>query len=296
MPRDLPIWRSMLFVPTVNERFVAGAAARGADAIMLDLEDSVPPDRKAEARAKLQDAARQVGARGADVLVRLNRPWRLLLPDLEASVGAAVTGVVLPKVPHAQHVQAVAEILAEVENERGLAEGHTRIVAMIETAFGLLRAGEIAAAHPRVVAVTIGAEDLAVSLGGRPNAASLTAPNLQALWAARAAGVLPIGYVGSVADYADADAFRRIVRQSREIGFAGGFCVHPSQVAILNEEHAPADEEVAAAQDVVTAYEQALAKGLGAIAHGGRMLDRPIVEQAESVLARWRAIAARKAR
>lgn len=295
MPKDLPLWRSMLFVPTVNERFVAGAAARGADAIMLDLEDSVPPDRKAEARARLQEAARQVGARGSDVLVRVNRPWRLLLPDLEASVGGAVTGVVLPKVPHAQHVQAVAEILGEIEGERGLADGHTRIVAMIETAAGLFRASEIAAAHPRVAGVTIGAEDLAVSLGGRPGAASMTAANLQALWAARAAGVLPIGYVGSVADYADADAFRRIVRQSREIGFAGGFCVHPSQVAILNEEHAPTDEEAAAARDVVAAYQQALAKGLGAIAHGGRMLDRPIVEQAESVLARWRAIAARKA-
>ena len=110
-PISLPVWRSMMFVPVTVARFVETAADRGADAIILDLEDSVAPSAKDRARTLLPGAIPRVARRGADVLVRVNRPWRLLVRDLEAAVVPGVAGLLLTKVDHAEHVQAVAEIV-----------------------------------------------------------------------------------------------------------------------------------------------------------------------------------------
>src|SRR5437868_1559637 len=139
MRGELPVWRSMLYVPVIVPRFVTGAADRGADAIILDLEDSVPLAEKARARELLPAAVAQVGRRGADVLVRVNRPWRLLVRDLEASIIAGVRALKLPKVDSAEHVAAVAEIVDELEAERGLPRGGIEFIPMIETAGAVFR-------------------------------------------------------------------------------------------------------------------------------------------------------------
>lgn len=285
MNRTLPLWRSMLFVPANNERFLAGAASRGADAIQLDLEDSIPPERKEDARSRVRAAAAGLAERGVEVVVRINRPWRQAVRDLEASVCAEVRAITLPKVPDASHIRAVCEILDELERERGLASGHTGLVAMIETADALGEMKAIAAA-PRVLGITVGAEDLAVSMGMVPDADGLYVPNVMAVAAARAAGCLPIGYIGSVAGFSDLEEYRRIIRRARRLGFAGGFCIHPAQVGILNEEFAPSDAEVEEARGIVAAFEAGLREGRGAVRHNGRMLDLPVVEQARALIAR----------
>jgi len=294
MTRTLPLWRSMLFVPVNNDRFLAGAPSRGADAIQLDLEDSIPPEQKEKARRRVAAAAAGLAAQGVDVVVRINRPWRQAVPDLEASVCAAVTAITLPKVPDARHVLAIGEILDELERERGLPQGHTGLVAMVETAEGLGEMRAIAGA-PRVLGITVGAEDLAVSMGMVPDADSLYVPNVMAVAAARAGGCLPIGYVGSVAGFSDLDAFRQTIRRARRLGFAGGFCIHPAQVAILNEEFAPSAAEVEDARGIVAAFEAGLREGRGAVRHNGRMLDLPVVEQARGLIARHDRIAQRAA-
>ncbi|WP_207484496.1 HpcH/HpaI aldolase/citrate lyase family protein [Arenibaculum pallidiluteum] len=285
MTRTLPLWRSMLFVPITNERFLAGAPSRGADAIQLDLEDSIPPDHKEEARSRVRDAAAGLATKGIDVVVRINRPWRQAIRDIEASVCQAVSALTLPKVPDARHVVAIGEILDELERERGLPPGHTGLVAMIETAEGLAEMRAIAAA-PRVLGITVGAEDLAVSMGMVPDVDSLYVPNVMAVAAARAAGCLPIGYIGSVAGFTDLDAYRQVIRRARRLGFVGGFCIHPAQVAILNEEFAPSSAEVEEAMAIVAAFEAGLREGRGAVRHNGRMLDLPVVEQARALIAR----------
>src|SRR5919198_6192040 len=114
------MWRSLLYVPVTSERFVAKAHTRGADAIILELEDAVAPSEKERARALVPDAAARVAQNGAEVLVRINRPWRLAVRDVEAAVGPHVRGLVLPKVDSAEHVLAVAEVVADVERERGV--------------------------------------------------------------------------------------------------------------------------------------------------------------------------------
>ena len=111
----LPVWRSMLFVPALNDRFIEGAPRRGADCIQIDLEDSIPPEFKDRARDRVPAAAAQLASHGLDVVVRINRPWRIAIRDLEASVGPHVMAINLPKVPNAAHVRAVSEILDDLE-------------------------------------------------------------------------------------------------------------------------------------------------------------------------------------
>ncbi len=286
----LPIWRSMMFVPVNVDKFVEGAHTRGADVIILDLEDSILPKDKERARTLVAAAAPKVSRSGADVLVRVNRPWRICLRDLEEIVGPKVYGLMLPKTDSPEHVHMVAEVLDEVEAERGLARGHTRIIAMIESAASFFRMREIAAAHPRIVALTLGSEDFALSVGMVPEAEGLFYPKQQVVLAARAAGVLPLGFIGTVADYKDLDAFRATARRSRRIGFTGASVIHPSQIAILNEEFRPSPDEVERARRVVSAFEIAEKGNAGAIEVDGKMVDIPVVERARHTLERHAAI------
>ena len=293
---SLPVWRSMLFVPVTVPKFVAGAAGRGADALILDLEDSVPVAEKERGRALLQEAAATVARNGADVVVRINRPWRMALRDVEAAVSPRVQALMLTKVESAEHVRAIAEIVDDLEAERGVTRGATKLVALVETAGAFFRLEEIARAHPRLVGLSIGAEDFALAVGMLPEAEGLFYPKQQMIIAARAAGILPLGFIGTVADFRDLDAFRATIRRSRRLGFAGASCIHPSQVAILNEEYRPSPDEGSRAERAVAAYDEATAKGIGAIEIDGKIVDVPVVERARHVLARHRAILAREAR
>jgi citrate lyase subunit beta/citryl-CoA lyase len=281
-----PVWRSLLYVPIVNERFVAKAHERGADAVILELEDAVAPSEKDRARALVADAAPRVGQAGADVLVRVNRPWRLAVRDLEAAVGPDVRAIVLPKVDSAEHVRALSEIAASVEDERGLPVGHTLFFPRIEGAKGLLNAAEIAAADPRVVAIGLGSSDYTLSVGMESGGLGNAIASFHVVNAAAAAGVPPIGLVGTIVDFGDLEAFRRVAEESRALGLRGAPCVHPSQVPILNEVFSPTEEELERARRVVEEYEKALAAGEGAITVDGRFVDVPYYEQAKRLLAR----------
>jgi citrate lyase subunit beta/citryl-CoA lyase len=285
MTRTLPVWRSLLFVPTNVERFVDKAHERGADAVQLDLEDSVPLAEKAHARTLVAEAAAKVRRGGADVVVRINRPWRMALRDLEAAVGPDVDAIALPKVAGAQHVRLVAEVLDELERERGLEPGRTKLICMIETADAFFQAHEVAAAHERIVALNLGAEDFALSVGMLPEPEGLHYPKVSIVIAARAAGILPLGFVGTVADYKDLDGYRATIARSRRLGFRGSSCIHPAQVAILNEEFAPSAAEVAQAEGMLEAYDRAMAQGRGSVEYEGKMIDVPIVERARELLA-----------
>jgi citrate lyase subunit beta/citryl-CoA lyase len=288
--KRLPIWRSMMFVPVNVDKFVDSAHTRGADVIILDLEDSILPKDKERARTLVSGAAPKAARSGADVVVRINRPWRLCLRDLEAVVSLEICALMLPKTESADHVHMVAEVLDELEAERGLPRGHTQLVPMIESAGAFFRAQEIAAADSRVVALTLGAEDFALSVGMVPEAEGLFYPKQQIVIAARAAGVLPLGFIGTVADYKDLDAFRATARRSRRLGFMGASVIHPSQIAILNAEFRPSPEEVQQARKVVAAFEAAAGGNQGAIEVDGKMVDIPVVERARRTLERHDAI------
>jgi citrate lyase subunit beta/citryl-CoA lyase len=292
---DLPIWRSLLFIPANVERFLAKAGQSGADAIILDLEDSIAPSEKAAARAALAQAVATVAATGLDVVVRINRPWRLTIRDLEAAALADVAAIALPKVADAGHIGAVSEVLDELESERGIATGRIRLIAMIETAAAYFHMSAIAKASPRVMAMTLGSEDFALDMGMPAEADGLEQATRQTVLAARAAGIMPLGFVGSLADYRDLVGFETMARRGRALGFEGAFCIHPAQVDILNRSFGPTDAEIDHARRVIETFEQALAKGQGAVGLDGVMLDGPVVERARRLLGRHDAITKRTA-
>lgn len=288
------VWRSLLYVPANNQRFIDKAHTRDADAIILDLEDSVPVAERDRARGMLAASAASVRQSGSDVVVRINRPDGEAKSDLDAAVIEGVDALMLPKVDDAAHVHALADAVEALEAERGMTPGGIRFVVMVESPAALFKADEIACAHPRNTATFLGGEDFATAAGMVPDPETLFVPKLMTMFAARAAGITPLGMLGTVADYQDLDAVRQIIRRSRKFGFEGASCIHPSVVPLLNEEMAPSVDEVAQARRIVEAYADAEKEGLGAIAVDGMMVDVPVAQRAEATLERHAAIQARE--
>jgi len=296
MKPDLPVWRSLMYVPVNVEKYVAKAHTRGADCIQLDLEDSVPAAEKDSARKLVPAAAARVRRGGADVVVRINSPYEVSVKDLSASVGDDVNGIALTKTQSADHVKRIDTYISELEIKRGLRQGHTRLIAMIETPAAFFQMPAIAQASPRLVAMNIGGEDFALENGMEPTEETLLMPKQQMIFAARSGGLMPLGFIASVAGFGDWEAFGRMVRRSRQFGFMGAGCIHPGQVPIVNREYSPSDEEVAYARRVIEENGRAEAAGRASFAIDGKMIDVPVVRRAERLLARADAIAEREAR
>lgn len=271
--------RSLLFVPATSGHLLAKAAQRGADALIVDLEDAVPMERKIEARRMAAEAIAQLSGQ-APLLVRVNAAEDLLRADLEALPLAQLDGVLLPKVESAAQVQYLAGWLAA---RQAPGAKPIPIAALIETALGVLRAESIATAHPSVCALGFGSEDYAAEMQVQPQAQSLLWPAQAITTCARAFGLASWGLPGSVAEIEDMSAFAELVKLARDVGFSGTVCIHPRQVAVANAGFCPSEQERAWARKVLAADEDARAKGLGAVTLDGRMIDRPIVERAR----RW---------
>ena len=295
-PRELPVWRSLMYVPVNVDKYVDKAHTRGADVIQLDVEDSVPPAEKDKARTLVEAAAKKVRRGGADVVVRINRPLSLAVRDLEHSICPDVDGIACTKVDSASHVRLLDEVVSEVEEKRGMTGGHTKFIVMIETADAFFRIHEIARASSRIVACCIGGEDFALDSNMQPTGEALFYPKQHMIIAANAAGVMPIGFIDSVAGFGDWEKFRAMVRRSRDFGFMGAGCIHPGQVTIVNEEYKPSAVEVEYARKVVRMDKEAASSGRGSWSLDGKMIDIPVVVRAEKLLKRHTAIEAREAK
>lgn len=290
---DAPM-RSHLYTPGHRETMVArvidGKLATAPDVALLDLEDSVPAAEKENARRVVAAAlARPKG--GALRFVRIGRALSdQAEADLTAIVGPGLQGILVPKVRRADELELLAEMLGERERAAGLAPGTVAVIAAIETAAALIDAPRIAKA-PRVIGLMFGSEDFAAELGlptrREAEAAELLYARSAVVVAAVAAGVL--AFDGIWADFRDEQGLRADAMRGRRLGFAGRQCIHPDQIAVVNEIFSPTEEEVAHAGRVVAAYEEAVRGGLGAVALDGEMLDPPIVERARRVLRTTRA-------
>lgn len=296
MKTDLPVWRSLLYVPVNVEKFVEKAHTRGADVLQLDLEDAVPPSEKDKARTLVEKNAARVRRGGADVVVRINQPLSLAVRDLEHSICPDVDGIAITKADSASHVRLLDQLVTELETKRGMAAGHTTFLVMIETADAFTRIDEIPRASPRVVGMLIGGEDFALDMNAQPDGDVLLHPKQRMIIAARAAGVMPLGFIGTVADFSDWEKFRLMVRRARRFGFDGAGCIHPGQVKIVNEEYTPSAEEVAYARKVIQMDKEAAAAGRGSFQIDGKMIDIPVVVRAERLIRRYEAIKQREAR
>lgn len=282
---DERMYRSLLYVPASNERFVAKAADRGADAIILDLEDSIPLSEKANARAALMDAVPQCRRNGADILVRVNRPIRLCIRDVEAAVAAHVDVIMLAKSESAGHIRLIVEAIEDAEAE--FKPPHpVKLIAMLEDPSAVLDAREIITASDRVIAAVSGSEDISTVLESEPSPEVLRMPKQMVHMAAKAAGRFSFGMYGTVADYSDRATIKELIAEANRHGFDGASCIHPSVVDLLNEGFSPKPEDIAHARRVISVLEQSEAKGLGAVSLDGKMIDKPVADRARRLLAK----------
>jgi len=278
------MWKSLLFVPVLEDRFVKSAPSRGASAVVLDLEASIAQDRKAEARNALAHAVKQLSP-DVDVTVRINPLWLDAIRDLEASVIAGVSALHLARCTSAGDVAAIDNVVGELEVERGLAKGSIRLVAMLESPGAVLSAEKIAAASPRMVGLTLGVEDYATEMGTKTSEDLLRRAGFDVIQAARAANISPLVVPASMADFRDLDALETATRYARSLGSSGGYAVHPAQVKVLNEVFAPTAEELDWADRVLAASEDAATSGKAVFQVAGQMIDLPLINRAKRIAA-----------
>jgi citrate lyase subunit beta/citryl-CoA lyase len=285
-----PVWRSILYVPGNVPKFIDKAHERGADCILVDLEDSVTVAEKPTARALLPETMKKVVRGGADVAVRINRPMRLAIPDIEAAVRPGLSALFVTKTEGVQHLRLLDEAVSEMERERGMPVGSVGFGAMIEHPRALAELNDIAERGPRVIAMMLGGEDFALETGSVPSDESLELPKRLVAFAAQAHGVAMIGILGTVADYSDPAAYKKSAERARRFGFSGGTCVHPGLVQALNEAFTPSADDVAYAKKLIAADEKAAAEGRGSFTVDGKMIDIPVIDRARRLIARYDAI------
>lgn len=257
--------RTLLYVPADQERFIAKAHLRGADGVILDLEDAVPEARKELARSNLMPAVRSLRQGTGLVAVRVNPGSG---DDVRAAVQSGIDLIVLPKAD-CSALRDLAKMLA------GAGVPDMPVLATIEGPAALLDAAAIAH-HPNVTALNLGSEDFALALGGAPDPDVLRQPKLMVHYAAKAAGRLSLGLLRSIADYADLAAIEAAAAEARRHGFDGATCVHPSAVPILNAAFAPGEAEIAWASAVLATE--------GTVGLDGQMIDKPLRERARAIL------------
>ncbi len=285
-----PVWRSILYVPGNVPKFIDKAHERGADCVLVDLEDSVQPAQKPEARAMLAETMTKVARGGADVAVRINRPVRLAIADIEAAVRPGLSALFVTKTESVQHLRLLDEAVTELEKERGLPVGGIGFGAMIEHPRALSQIHDIAEHAPRLISMMLGGEDFALETGSVPGDETLELPKRLVAFAAQAHGVNMFGILGTVADYSDPDAYRKSAERARRFGFSGGTCIHPGLVSALNDAFTPKPDEVAYARKLIEADRQAQAEGRGSFSLDGKMIDIPVIDRARKLIARYEAI------
>jgi len=281
--------RSILFLPGNNERFLVRAIESAADALILDIEDAVMPDQKPEAREMVKRALQATDFRGKERVVRVNgitTQWGA--DDLAAAVEGGADLILVPKADSEEVIKTADRIITKAEKRFNVPDGSTKIMALIETALGIINVERTVFASPRIDALAFGGGDYGLSTRIRvtPDEIAYVYPESKIMLAARSAGVMAIGtpYAQNIRDL---DAVARQAKRQRDLGLDGKTVIHPTHVDIANAAFTPSAEEIAFAQKVITAYE---ASDKGAISVDGKLIEHLHVSEA-----RWALDVARQA-
>ena len=287
--------RSLHFVPGGQEKMIAKALTLPADGLILDLEDAVPPPLKPATRPIVRRWLETLDFGGRERWVRMNPIFtEHAVPDLEETITGRPDGYVVPKPRAAEDVRRIATQLDRLEEKHGLPFGSTRLILIAtETPQGLLNIGEVAAASPRIAAISWGIEDLSAAMG-LPRARDETGRYLDipryarvmCAVAASAAGVEAIDTVYT--DIPDLEGLRRECRDGMTMGFTGKISIHPSQIEVINQEFTPSKAEALDALALIGAFEEHARKGAGAFAWKGQMMDQPHLTRAKKIAERAR--------
>ena len=280
--------RSWMFVPGHRQRMIDKGLGLNADAIMLDIEDGVAPDEKDTARKNIAESLGRAKTPGSPArYVRINAIGHARMEaDLEAVVRPGLEGLVCPKVDTAEEVRQIDAILDDKEPMNKLDKGSVRLLIAVESPKGLLNAPAIAAASSRIAGIIFGAEDFGREIGlpavREGEARDLLYARSAIVIAAAAAHVQSVD--GVWVDLNDSAGLLGFAKQSRQLGFSGMSCIHPSQIDAINATFSPTAEEIDYCRKVLQAFKEANARGDGSIALGGQLIDRPIVERARRTM------------
>jgi citrate lyase subunit beta/citryl-CoA lyase len=280
---DRDIFRfSRLYLPGNSPKLMINAGIHHPCGLILDLEDSVAPDRKFDARFLVRNALRSLNFYGAERMVRINQIPEGL-GDLPYLVPHHVNHILIPKCESAEAVHQVNDVIEQLREQHDI-KHEIWLMPIIESALGVIKAYQIASAADNVAALAIGLEDYTADLGTLrtdKGTESFLARSM-VVNAARAAGVQPIDSVFS--DISDMEALARTVRESKSLGFDGMGCIHPRQIRVIHDNYAPEEKEIEKAKKIVFAFKDAEAKGLGVVSLGSKMIDPPVVKRAERTI------------
>ncbi len=303
--------RCQLFGPGSNTKLFAKMAASDADVINLDLEDSVSPSDKDSARANVIEAINTIDWNTKTLAVRINSLdtpyWYRDVVDLLEQAGDRLDQIMIPKVGNASDIYAVDALVTAIEAAKGRSKP-INFEVIIESAAGLVNVNEIAASSPRMIAMSLGAADYAASMGMQTTGIGGTQDNYYMLhgdarhysdpWhlaqtaivaACRTHGILPVD--GPFGDFSDDEGYRAQARRSATLGMVGKWAIHPKQITLANEVFTPSDEAVAEAREILSAMEDAKARGEGATVYKGRLVDIASIKQAQVIVVQSELIA-----
>jgi len=273
---------SRLYLPGNTPRLMINAGVHKPDGIILDLEDSVAVNKKAEARLLVRNTLRQLDFYGAERMVRINQ-IPIGLEDLDYIIPHNVNLILIPKCENAKQINLVNEKISELNKDKKT-KNPIWLMPIIESAKGVINAYEIASASDNVVAIAIGLEDYTADIGTKRTNEGTESffARSQVVNAARAAGVQAIDSVFS--DVGDMDALKENVKKSKALGFDGMGCIHPRQIRVIHENFAPDEIEIEKAKKIVIAFDEATEKGLGVVSLGTKMIDPPVVKRAQNTI------------
>ena len=277
--------RSLLYIPGNNPGMIQNCAIYGADGVLLDLEDSISVTEKDSARKLVKYALRTLDFGLVERVVRINgRDTPFFEADLEEIVPAGPDAIRLPKIDSPEDVCAADGIISRIEEENGMEKGSVRIHAMLETARAIVNAAAIAASSPRILGLTIGGQDLAADLGIRITQSGMELLHARSavVIAAKAFGLLAFDTVYT--DIDNPEGLREQTALAVSLGFSGKAVIHPSQIPVIHQAFTPDERDVRRAERIVKGARDAEERHLGVVAVDGRMVDAPVVAQAERIL------------
>jgi len=277
--------RSLLYIPGNNPGMIQNCAIYGADGVLLDLEDAISMAEKDSARKLVKHALRSLDFGSVEKVVRINgRDTPYFMADLEEIIPARPDAIRLPKTDSADDVIEVDRIISRIEKDCGMEPGSVRIQAMLETARAIVNAVSIASASPRPIGLTLGGQDLAADLGIKvsKHGLELLYAKSAVVIAAKANGLLAFDTVYT--DINDLEGLKDQAMMSVSLGFSGKAAIHPSQISVIHEAFTPDPKEVKKALAVMRGAREAEERHLGVVSVDGRMVDAPVVAQAERVL------------
>ncbi len=287
----MQLLRSLIFVPGNRPNMLERARSFGADIIMVDLEDSVPPSEKLTARDLAHDWVPTLADEGQKVVVRVNSlDTGLTRDELAAVVGPGLSGISLGKVESPWDIGEAERMLGPLEARAGLEPGSVGIIPWIENAQAVVKLNQIASCSPRIMALAFGAEDYTNDLGVQRTdlGEEVYFPRAAVAVAARAAKVASLD--SPFVAFRDPEGLKKDAGRARQLGYTGKFAIHPSQLDIINETFSPRPKDIEYAHQVVEAWNQAEAAGRGSLDLNGRMVDVPVFKRAQNLLALAEAI------